>query len=117
MDSAPGVGSASSTTIARAVLAAVRALPGVADVSPGLYAAAATYGPGEVVRGVAVRRVAGVLELELHLTAEYAPTTALPELADRVRSAALRAVETLGGGPVRRVDVAIDDVRIKGVHP
>ena len=106
----------SNTTIARAVLAAVRAVAGVADVSPGLYAAVATYGPGEVVRGVAVRRVAGAVDLEIHLTAAYAPSTALPELADRVRGAALRAVETLGAGPVRRVDVAIDDIRLEGAH-
>ena len=106
-----------NTTIARAVLAAVRAVPGVADVSPGQHAEAATYGPGEVVRGVAVRRVAGVVDLKIHVTAAYTPSTVLPELADRVRGAALRAVETLAAGQVGRVDVAIDDIRLQRVHP
>ena len=106
-----------NTAIARAVLATVRAVPGVADVSPGQHAEAATYGPGEVVRGVAVRRVAGAVDLEVHLTAAYAPSTVLPELADRVRGAARRAVETLAAGPVGRVDVAIDDIRVEGAHP
>jgi uncharacterized alkaline shock family protein YloU len=108
--------SADDTTLARAVLGAVRAVPGVADVSPGLFAEAATYGRGERVRGVVVRRVAGGLELEIHLAAAYAPSTFLPDLADRVRHVARQSVDSLGAGPVGRIDVAIDDVRMEEVH-
>jgi uncharacterized alkaline shock family protein YloU len=99
--------------IARAVLVAVHAVSGVVGVSPGLFAETATYGSGERILGVAVGRVAGALNLELHLVAEYTASTHLPDLADRVRSAARQAVEVLGAGPVRRIDVAIDDLRVE----
>ena len=102
---------ADELAIARAVLAAVRTVPGVAGVSPGRFAAAGTYGPREVVRGVAVRRSAGALDLEVRVVAAYAPSAVLPELAARVRGAARRAVEALGAGPIRSIDVAIDGLR------
>ena len=111
---------ADELAIARAVLAAVRAVPGVAGVSPGLFAVAATYGPGEVVRGVAARRAAGAagaLDLEVRVVAAYAPAADLPELAARVRGAARRAVEALGAGPARSIDVAIDGLRTPAEGP
>ena len=101
----------SEVSIARAIVAAVRSVPGVADVSPGRFAEAATYGPGEKVRGVVVGRAAGGLDIEVHLCALYADSLVLPELAARVRSAVRQSVEALGAGPIGRVDVAFDDLR------
>jgi len=103
----------SEVGIARAVVAAVRRVPGVADVSPGRFAEAATYGPGEKVRGVALARTAGALDIEVHLCALHADALLLPELASRVRSAVRQSVEALGAGAVRRIDVAFDDLRVE----
>ncbi len=99
--------------IARAIVAAVRSVPGVVDVSPGRFAEAATYGPGEKVRGVAVDRAAGALDIDVHLCALYADSLVLPELAARVRSAVRQSVEGLGAGQLRRIDVAFDDLRVE----
>jgi hypothetical protein len=98
--------------VARAVLRAARRVPGVAAVSPGRFAAAATYGAGESVRGVAVQRVAGALAVEVHLCAVYARALVLPALADRVRRAVRDAVGGLGAAPLRRIDVAFDDLQV-----
>ncbi len=103
----------SEVSIARAIVAAVRRVPGVADVSPGRFAEAATYDPGEKVRGVAVGRAAGALDIEVHLCAQYADSLVLPELAARVRSAVRQSVEALGAGPLGRIDVAFDDLRVR----
>ena len=109
--SAPGAGEAGELRLARAVAAAVRGVPGVADVSPGRFAEAATYGPGEVVRGVVVQQVAGALAVEVHVRAVYAPTLVLPALADLVRRAVRAAAQRAGAAPVGRIDVAFDDLR------
>ena len=103
----------SEVSLARAVVAAVRGVPGVADVSPGRFAEAATYGPGEKVRGVVVGRAGGALDIEVHVCALYADSLVLPELAARVRSAVRQSVEALGAGPLRRIDVAFDDLRVE----
>jgi uncharacterized alkaline shock family protein YloU len=102
----------SEVSLARAVVAAVRRVPSVADVSTGRFAEAATYGPGEKVRGVVVGRARGALDIEVHLCALYADSLVLPELAARVRSAVRQSVEALGAGPLGRVDVAFDDLRV-----
>ncbi len=99
--------------IARAIVAAVRSVPGVADVSPGRFAEAATYGPGERVRGVVLGRAVSALDIEVHLCARYADSLVLPELAARVRSAVRQSVEGIGVGPLRRIDVAFDDLRVE----
>jgi len=103
----------SEVSIARAIVAAVRSVPGVADVSPGRFAEAATYGPGEKVRGVVVGRAVDVLDIEVHLCALYADSLVLPELAARVRSAVRQSVEGLGAGLLGRIDVAFDDLRVE----
>jgi uncharacterized alkaline shock family protein YloU len=103
----------SEMSIARAIVAAVRSVPGVAEVSPGRFAEVATYGPGEKVRGVVIGRAASALDLEVHLCARYANSLVLVELAARVRSAVRQSVEGLGVGPLRRIDVAVDDLRVE----
>ena len=102
----------SELAIARAVRTTVCALAGVADLSRGLFAETATYGPGETVRGVVVRRAAGALDVEVHLIAVYAESVLLPELANRVRSAARQSVAALGVEAECRIDIVIDDLRI-----
>jgi hypothetical protein len=87
----------SEVTLARALVAAVRDVPSVADVSPGRFAEAATYGPGEKVRGVVVGRAGGALDIEVHLCARYADSLVLPELA-----ALARASPPVGRDPWRR---------------
>lgn len=97
--------------VAKAAAAAVSAIPGVADLSPGKVAEVATYGPGETVRGVAVHRVNGAFDVEVHVIARYPPSGNLPSLADRVRRAVAEAAEQLGAAPIRGIDVTIDDLR------
>ncbi len=97
--------------VARAAAAAVSAVPGVADLSPGQVAEVATYGPGETVRGVAVHRVNGILDVDVHVIARYTPSTNLQALANRVRRAVAEALEELGAGSIHRIDVTIDDLR------
>jgi hypothetical protein len=103
---------ASEVGLARAIAAAVRAVPGVAGVSPGQFAEVATYGPGEKVVGVVVDTADGALHIGVHLCAQYADSLVLAELAARVRSAVHQSVQAFGARPVRRVDVAFDDLRI-----
>jgi uncharacterized alkaline shock family protein YloU len=105
----------SEVGIARAIVAAVRSVPGVADVSPGRFAETATYGPYEKVRGVGVSRERDALDIEVHLCALHADSLVLSELAARVRSAVRRSVEALDAGAVRRIDVAFDDLHVEGV--
>ncbi len=97
----------SEVSLARAVVAAVRAVPSVADVAPGWFAELAT---GEKVRGVVLGRAGGGLDIEVHLCVLYADSLVLPELAARVRDAVHQLVEALGAGPLGRVDVVFDDV-------
>lgn len=98
-------------TVARAVAAAVGAVPGVADLSPGEVAEVATHGPGETVLGVAVHRVDGTFDVNVHVIALYTPSANLQALANHVRQAVTEAVEELGVGPVHCIDVTIDDLR------
>jgi len=108
-----GVVSVSEVSLARAVVAAVRAVSGVVDVSPGRFAEAATYGPRQKVAGVMVGRVGGALVIEVHLCARYTDTLVLPELAARVRIAVRESVEALGARPLGHVDVVFDDVYVE----
>jgi uncharacterized alkaline shock family protein YloU len=103
---------ASEVTLARAVVAAVRGVPSVANLSPGRFAEAATYGRGERVRGVVIHRSRSALDIEVHVCALYADSLVLPELAARVRAAVRQSVEAFGGGPLARIDVAFDDLRV-----
>lgn len=79
------------------IVAAVRAVPGVAELHGGLFGEAATYLPG--------RRVAGVRIIddtaEIHLSVRYG--SSVHEVAGAVR----RAVLALVRGPV---DVVVEDV-------
>lgn len=102
----------SELAIARAVAGAVQQVPGVAGISPGRFAEAATYGPGARVRGVVVRWGANGLEVAVHLRVVYGPALVLTALADQARRAARQAIADLEAGPIRRIDIAIDDLLV-----
>jgi Protein of unknown function (DUF322). len=86
--------------LARRVAERVVACPGVAELSGGPFGAVATYLPGGLVRGVALRDG----EVEIHVIARYGRP--MPEIGMAVRD----AVSDLVGG--RRVDITIDDITI-----
>src|SRR3954451_10594731 len=106
-----GCVSVTEVSLARAVVAAVRAVSGVVDVSPGQIPEAATYGPRDRVAGVIVSRAGGVLDIEVHVSVRYTDTLVLPELATRVRLAVRQLIESLGAGPLGPVGVVLDELR------
>ena len=122
-------------SLARASVAAIRATPGVADVSPGLIVLAATYGPHERVVGVVVRHASPHdTAVEVHIIAaretisdiathgggsEATPEDAsevavLAQVASRVRAAVYRVASSMNLVPLPAVDVFIDDIQVPG---
>jgi hypothetical protein len=112
MQSSDGDLAVSDVTFARAVAAAVKALPGVAELSHGQSVEVATYGAHEKVQGVSVRRVEGALDVDVHVCAEYASSLDFNELAARVREATAQSLQAAGASRISRIDVVFDDVRI-----
>lgn len=88
---------AEAERIANQVAAAAVGCPGVARLAPGPIA---TYLPGRVVTGVAVRDSS----VRVAVVARYGP--ALPEVARQVRVAAAQVA------PDRRVDVVFEDIEV-----
>jgi uncharacterized alkaline shock family protein YloU len=105
--------SVSELTLARAIAAAVRTVPGVADLSPGRFAEVATYRAGDKVPGVVVKRGEDALEVEVHVCARYADSLALNELATRVRETTRQSIEASGTTRISRIDVAFDDISVE----
>jgi uncharacterized alkaline shock family protein YloU len=103
----------SEVSLAHAVVAAVRATPGVADLSPGRLPEVATYGAGERVRGVAVTATDDALDIEVHVCAQYTESLDLSALATRVRTAIRESVEGVAARTPTRIDVVIDDVQVE----
>ena len=90
--------------LARAVRAAVLAVPGVYAMGRGIYVEAATYGAGEKIVGVVVRPE----EVRLHVVASYPSSRPVLAVAKNVREAVAPAtrgrtvsviVENLGPAP------------------
>jgi uncharacterized alkaline shock family protein YloU len=102
---------------AQAIAVAVRALPGVAELSPGRSVEVATYGAHKKILGVIVRTADGALEVDVHVCAQYATSLDLTELALRIREATIQSLEVAGATRVRRIDVAFDDVRLEKEPP
>jgi hypothetical protein len=127
---------ASDIAIARAVAEAVRTLPVVLDVSPGIVELAATYGPRERVTGVVVRRPnARDTIIEVHVILRGLPhggsqqeqarghasrceapvgtarDAVLTRSADEIRRAVYCAVQRLDSDPPAGVDVVIEDIQ------
>ncbi len=79
------------------VAAAVLAVPGVAELHPGMFGEVATYLPGRRVHGVQIRRDSTSIHIVCHWGAD------IPATADAVRS----AVEPIVG---TSVDVTVQDL-------
>ncbi|HEX2349417.1 MAG TPA: hypothetical protein VHI51_13380 [Ktedonobacterales bacterium] len=127
----------SDLALASAAAQAVRMAPGVVELSPGLYAPVATYGPGERVVGIVIHHSAPeqiVVEVHVALsesaceaaakdaivgkdaTLETAPGDAerrdpIREIASHIRVAVREAVRSVAPQVFAQVDVFIDDLR------
>ena len=121
----------SDFTIATAAAEAIRAAPGVVDISPGVFALVATYGAGKRLVGIVVRHLSSdQIALEAHvvlseaycneMSAAAATDSARPrteggsvlgDIADRIREAARGGLRDMISPPFARVDVYIDDLR------
>ncbi len=121
----------SDIALATATAQAVRAAPGVVDLSAGRVALVATYGatPGERVTGVAIRRpTPHTVTLEAHVILSDVQRDAqramapiwpesegrsppLAERADQIRAAVYAALRHIEPLVLAGVDVFIDDLR------
>lgn len=90
-------GDTTSTVLADQVAAAVRTVPGVADLHAGAFGAVATYLPGRRVNGVAVRPDG----CEVHVALRYG--SAVQVTADQIRAVVVPLVGTA-------VHVTVEDV-------
>jgi hypothetical protein len=90
---------AETARLADRIAEAVSGVPGVARLTPGPVA---TYLPGRIVPGVAVRDG----EIAVSIVARYGRS--LVELAEQVRAATRRVAQGM------RVEVMIDDVEVEG---
>ena len=117
--------------IATAAAQAIRAAPGVVDISPGVFALVATYGSGKRLAGIVVRHLTpDEIALEVHvvlseaycneMSAGAATDSArrgtegksiLGDIADHIREAVYGGLRDTTSPPLARVDVYIDDLR------
>jgi hypothetical protein len=119
-------GHLSDTDIANAIVHAIRDVPGVLDMGQGLFAKAATYGPGKHIAGIALEHpTPGELSVEVHVVlderffnkalsdASSSSDTApiLLRFTDQVRAVVSQTLEHLGLPVPLMIDVTIDDIR------
>jgi len=125
--SAPLVsGHLSDTDIAHAMVHAIRAVPGVLEMGQGLFARAATYGPGKHIAGIALQHpTPGDLAVEVHVvlderllntalsdeSSRSETTPILLRCTDQVRAVVSHTLEQLGLPMPLMIDVTIDDIR------
>jgi uncharacterized alkaline shock family protein YloU len=123
----------SDFTIATAAAQAIRAAPGVVDISPGVFALVATYGSGKRIAGIVVHHLTSdQIALEAHVVLSEAycnemsaatetesdrrksrveGKSVLGDIADRIREAVVSGLRGTTSLPLARVDVYIDDLR------
>ncbi len=121
----------SDTVIADAIVHAIRSVPGVLDMGQGLFAKAATFGPGKHVSGVVIQHLTpDTLSVEAHVILEEAAftkayseitgtdassrsgtTPKLLNFTDQIRSVVAQTLEHLGLPVSTMVDVTIEDIR------
>jgi hypothetical protein len=109
-----------------AIADAIRDVPGVLDMGQGVFARAATYGPGKHIAGIVFQhRAPGELSVEVHVVLDE--TTLLKALSDissnsdnpsillrctdHIRAVVSQTVEHLGLPVPTMVDVTLDDMR------
>ena len=117
--------------IANAIVHAIRAVPGVLDMGQGLFAKAATYGPGKHVSGIVLQHpTQDTLSVEVHVVLEEAAfikayseisssnassssdtTPMLLRFTDQIRAVVTQTLEHLSLPVSTMVDVTIDDIR------
>jgi uncharacterized alkaline shock family protein YloU len=118
-------------TVASAVALAVRTVPGVMDLSPGLSTPVATYGAGRRVTGIVVHHpTPDDIALEVHVVLSEAHCTAAPadatvdstasdardrgvlaDIASQIRELVFDTVHDVASLVLVRVDVFMDDLR------
>ena len=121
----------SDIVIANTIVHAVRAVPGVLDMGQGLFAKAATYGPGKHVLGIVLQHpTPDSLSVEVHVILEEVSfikayseisgsdassssgtTPMLLRFTDQIRAVVNQTLEHLGLPVSTVVDVTIDDIR------
>ena len=119
-------GRLSDIDIANAMVHAIRDVPGVLDMGQGLFAKAATYGPGKHIAGIALQHpTPGELSVEVHVVLDERflnkalsdgssssdTTPILLRFTDQVRAVVSQTLEHLGLPVPTKVDVTIDDIR------
>ena len=119
-------GRLSDTDIAIAIVHAIRDVPGVLDIGQGLFAKAATYGPGKKVAGIALQHsTSGELSVEVHvvldehffiealsnLSSRSDTTPILLHFTDQIQAVVSQTLEHLGLPLPIMVDVTIDDIQ------
>jgi hypothetical protein len=134
LDAGSGTGEAQSPTakmvserLSDLVIAdAIRDVPGVLDMGQGLFARAATYGPGKHIAGIVFQhRAPGELSVEVHVVLDETTflkalsdissnsdhTPILLRFTDHIRAVVSQTVEHLGLPVPTMVDVTLDDMR------
>ena len=119
-------GRLSDTDIANAIVHAIRDVPGVLDMGQGLFARAATYGPGKHITGIALQQpTPGELSIDAHVVLDERflnkalsdgssssdTTPILLRFTDQVRAVVSQTLEQLGLPVPLMIDVTIDDIR------
>ena len=119
------------TAIANTLVHTIRAVPGVLDMGHGLFARAATYGPGKHVLGIVLHHpTSDSLSVEVHVVLEEAAftkayseisnsdassssvtTPILLRFTDQIRAVVAQTLEQLGLPESTIIDVTIDDIR------
>jgi hypothetical protein len=121
----------SDLVLADAIAHAIRAIPGVVEMGQGLFARAATYGPGKHIAGIVFQHSAtGERSVEVHVVLEEASlikalsdvsrpdapsstetTPMLQRITDHIRAVVSQTFEHLGLPTPSVVDVTLDDLR------
>ena len=110
---------------------AIRAIPGVVEMGQGVFARAATYGPGKHIAGIVFQHSAtGERSVEVHVVLEEASlikalsdvprpdapsrtetTPMLQRITDHIRAVVSQTFEHLGLPTPSVVDMTLDDLR------
>lgn len=119
----------SDVDIARAITVAICRVPGVLEMSPGLFAQEATYGPHEHVSGVVIHRPSHTkLVIDVHVVISEAfvvkacaesslqgsdaeQQSPLLHLATQIRATVTKVAHDLNIRTLNAVNVQFDDVR------
>ena len=119
-------GHLSDLDIAQALVHAIRNVPGILDMGQGLFAQAATYGPGRRIAGIALEHPgAGELAVKVHVVLDERslnealtnaasssdPTPIMLRFTGQVRAIVSQTLEQLGLPLPKMVDVIVDDIR------